>query len=153
MRYFSTKSTDNNLAVSCSGPRRCDLSLSRITAQRFALRYKRTGPFLLGVKFSIKKMLSIFPIFRDIFKKSLDFFKFKRSIRSFVFCSRHFRKLALTTEIHRTFFVEREILHRNARSKIMVSVTRLQEKEYLSVSVVFNDCYDLFHCRSKFELN
>ena len=127
MRYFSTKSTDNNLTVSCPGQRICDASLMRITAQRFAPRSKRTGPFLLVIIFPIEKVVSIFPIFRDIFKKSLDFFKFKRSIRSFVFCSRHFRKLALTTEIHRTFFVQRKILHKNVWSKMTVRVARLGE--------------------------
>ena len=98
MRYFSTKSTDNNLAVSCSGPRISDAFMSRITAQRFAPRYKRTRPFLLGIKFSIEKVPSIFPIFQVVFKKSIDFFKFKRSIRSIVFLGVIFEGMACSDD-------------------------------------------------------
>ena len=87
MRYFLRKSIDNDLAGSCSGPRICDASLSRIIAQRFAPLYKCIGLFLLSIKFSTEKVVSIFSIFEVIFKKSMDFFKFKRSIRSLVFLS------------------------------------------------------------------
>ena len=83
--YFSTKSTDNILAVICSGRCICDASLSRKTAQGLAPHYKRIGPFLLSIKFPIEKVIIIFSILRVILMKSIDFFKFKRSIRSSVF--------------------------------------------------------------------
>ena len=74
-----------------SGTRIRDASLSRITAPRFAPSYKCIRPFLLSIKFSTEMVWSIFSIFGVIFKKSMDFFKFKRSIRPSVF-RRHFRK-------------------------------------------------------------
>ena len=75
-------------------PRICDASLSRITAQRFVLRYKCIAPFLLNIKFCTEKVVSIFSIFGVIFKKSMNFFKFKRLIRSFVFLGVIFEGMA-----------------------------------------------------------
>ena len=118
------------MAVSCRRPRIREASLlSRITAQCIALRYKCIWPLLLSIKFSTEKVLSIFSIFGVIFKKSMDFFKFKRSIRSFVFFLASFSEvwLSLTTKMYRTFFVEQKILYKNTWTKIKVGVARFKK--------------------------